>query len=157
MIINKKKEYDSEIIIDDKLISLIEKCHQKTENLPTFEDFINFFKTTSYCSNHHISIDYYLEYLKYTDKFVYDEEIPFINNIAELQYKSREQLCFFLYGHKPTGHIDNDECCILNAHPKYYIKQIFNYWKLPFLQTMKYLNYDSFSSNQQNTNDSFKI
>ena len=39
MIINKKKEYDSEIIIDDKLISLIEKCQQKTENLPTFEDF----------------------------------------------------------------------------------------------------------------------
>ncbi|KAK8857732.1 hypothetical protein M9Y10_016140 [Tritrichomonas musculus] len=98
-IIKKKIDEDPTIPINDKLKALIYKFKNKTkQNLPTFDDFLNFFKNNSFRGNDAIyrlpSIQRTFEILDLQDILIFDDFISKkIDKIRD--FDSIEQIVFY--------------------------------------------------------------
>lgn len=148
IIINKKKKQKPDTIINDELESLIKKCETKT-NLPTFENFIQFFQSKSYRTNCDV-IDQslfteYLQLLEYTDKVIYDEKLISEVDVWDSEYKcsSVEQILYYFY-ERGYCSFNEENLFILNSLPSYYIRSMASYLSSFQRKLVKYLVFDDF-------------
>lgn len=72
IIIDKKKKDESTLSLNEELKTLIERCTNKTD-LPTFEDFINFFKSSCFRTDLKIDNSGFIKYLKSSDNELIDD------------------------------------------------------------------------------------
>lgn len=127
-ILNKKTEENSSISINDELKALIERCNSN-DNIPTFEDFINFFKKKSYRDNLNVfkdpSFSRYCQILDFADKIIYDSSLSQEEVYSYVQFESIEKICHcFLSNNKEIKQLDQNDENLLNSLPEHNIIQL---------------------------------
>lgn len=138
-ILNKKIQEDPMIPINDRLQNLIERCNQE-ENIPTFKDFIDFFKSDSYRGNLHFYNDLkcqrYFRILNFEDLIIYDDLISKKHSNCE-DFDSIEQICYYFYNNRSEiKELNEKQKFMLNSLPEFYIKKMVKFC-LPLTEKLK--------------------
>lgn len=124
IVINTQKEQKPDFLINDKFISLIQRTEQKTD-LPSFNDFIQLY---SYKENgmfdKNLVDNYYSQYLRFIDKFIYNEKLNSFDDINEIE--SIDQIYFYFYSSN-IRYLTEKNIAILNYIPDYRIKEIYKF------------------------------
>ena len=115
----KSQEIGSSMKINENLKLLIEKCKQAgNENRPTFDDFINFFKTTPFSGDSGFISEY--SYQKYLNCDVQgNTKYDSLLNLDSIEY-----ICNYFIKNKEKEKLSSGDLFLLNSLSEGHVKQL---------------------------------